>query len=290
MAEIRPFYDLSAELVSLARLSVVPVGAEESDGVSTVVSSWSVGTPLRVTGEIRLELDQAALLTELGLAEGQLVGSLVWTATGTRRSGHLPGTATGSGFLIDGTITEPVDGELRLRAVLTVAAGVSDGDPLAPVYPGTSVWEARQSFYLSGGGSRFPMVVVSFTESGLGPPSALWHVEIDLADFEADPSIALRLVINEDHPRREDLLLAEHTDLLAMLEWDIRRHVVEALLDDEDLVKLPEFASRTVGSFARQCLIVATGTSDLEHARRMRRSDRARFETRLRGGALALPT
>ncbi len=290
MAEIRPFYDLPPALVTLSSLSVVPVDASEATAATPVVSEWTVGTPLRVRGRMELAADLDVLLEELGLEEGRLVASLVWQATGTRRSGCIRsdgGNAPEQHF--DDVIRDPVDGELRVRAVLTVEDAVSD-DPLAPVEPGTSVWETHERFYLSGSASRFPMVAVSFTEAGLGPHGALWRFDVDLTDLEEDPSVAMRLMVNEDHPRREDLLLAEPTELLAMVEWDIRRAVVEGLLDDEELARLPDVAEGTIGSFARQCLNVALGTTDLRAARAMRRHERSRFETLVRGGTLALPS
>ena len=288
MAEVRPFYDLPEAFVALSALAVDPLDAAEEANPAPVVAEWTVGTPLRVRGRVDFAVAEDELLEALGLDEGDLVVSLVWHATGTRRSGCLRARAGDGGHHLDDVIHDPVDGELRLWAVVTVEDATS-ADPLAPVEPGTVVWEARERFYLSGGASRFPMVAVSFVEAGQGPRGALWRFEVDLSDLEEDPSSVLRLVINEDHPRREDLLVAEPTDLLAVLEWDIRRTVVETLLD-EDLEQIPDVVEGTVGSFARQCLNIALGTTDLDVARAMRRHERSRFETLVRGGTLALPS
>lgn len=287
MAELRPFNDLSSDSLALDHLSVVPLGVTDGQGASPVVHEWTVGAPVRIRGHVDMGPDPEALLVDLGLDEGQLTSSVLWYATGTRRSGVIH-EVPGSVGHIEGVVDDPIDGELRLRVVITVLGGQSE-DPFAPVHDGTIVWEATERFYLSGGRARFPMVAVSFSETGLGPRGALWKLSVDLSDLEGDSSAALQLLINEDHPRREELLRAQRSDLLSVLEWDIRRHVIETLLDDEDVAQIPDVPEGTVGSFARQCLVVALGTHDLDAARTARRLDRSRFETDIRGGALVLP-
>lgn len=287
MAELRPFLGLADDDAHLESLSVLSTAASGASSPSQIVEDWTVGAPVRVRGEIGLGRPMAALRTDLALDRGELVASVSWYATGTRRGGVLPAVEAGP-MRVDGVIDEPIDGELRLRVVLTTRDATSE-DPQAPVEEGTIVWERAERFYLSGGRARFPMLAVPFRGAGLGPNTALWKVLADMSDLEADPSVALQLIVNEEHPRADELLRAERSDLVSVLQWDIRRHVIELLLDDDDVEQLPDVPSGTVGSFARQCLNLALGHQDLAAARTLRRNDRARFETLVRGATLSLP-
>lgn len=288
MAELAPHLELPRGYRSLESLEVLPVDAP-ADAISTqVVSDWTIGTPIRVTGQVVARVDTDQQLRQLRLDGGHLVSGLVWYATGTRRGGAITAVGNADTDVFDATITEPIDGELRLRVIVVTKAAVST-DPLAPVLDGSIVWEATERFYLSGGRARFPMLALSFKEAGLGPRGALWYVSVDLSDLGASPSSALELMLNTDHPRHDDLLAAERSDLMSMLEYDIRRHAVEAMLDADDVSALPDMEPGTLGSFLRQSLLAALGHADLSLARTRRRTDRSGFETEMRGNVLALP-
>lgn len=255
---------------------------QQSQG--SVLTDWTVASAVHVRAELESELDDAAVLESLGLSGGRILRSITWRATGTRTAGLLC-VEEGCGGALEGTVESPVDG----RLVLSVSVSVEDSvpvDPFAPTLDGMVVWETRETYFLSGTASRFPISTLDFLEAGL-PRGALWRVDVDLSEPDADSSSSLSLYLNSGHPRYPELVRAGRTDLLTVLEWDIRRHVVERAVD-EDVDLSGALPAGSIGSFARQCSLIALGTDDVVELRRLRETDRSRFETDIRGTTLVL--
>jgi hypothetical protein len=282
MADVRPHHVLAASDVRLSFLDVSTGNGQPSS--RSVLTGWTVASAVSVRAELESELDDAAVLEALGLSGGRILRSIVWRSTGTRTGGLLC-IAEGCSGMLEGTVAPPVDGRLALSVSLSVE-DCDPVDPFAPTLDGMVVWETRETYFLSGSASRFPVSTLDFLEAGL-PRGALWRIDVDLSEPEADSSSSLSLYLNSGHSRYPELVRAGRSDLLTVLEWDIRRHVVERAVD-EDVDLSAAFPVGSVGSFARQCCLVALGTEDVDEVRRLRESDRSRFETDIRGATLVL--
>jgi hypothetical protein len=87
---------------------------------------------------------------------------------------------------------------VQLKTSLVLESPCSDmiRDSLAPKRPGSILWEDTVTLVLEGNAPRFPISVVDFVDSGLGPASSCWRFEWSPQDISAPALSCMRLYIN----------------------------------------------------------------------------------------------
>jgi len=93
-------------------------------------------------------------------------------------------------------------GNLQLRSALVLLEQTSDmvADVLAPHRPGSILWEDAITVVLEGQASRFPITVMDFVESDLGPENSCWHFDWSPAEPSLPAMATMRLYFNSRHP------------------------------------------------------------------------------------------
>ncbi|WP_143008191.1 hypothetical protein [Tessaracoccus oleiagri] len=131
---------------------------------------------------------------------------------------------------------------------------------------------------LEGDGSRFPTEAVSFRSLGLD--EALWSLRYDLSQPEEMFTTAVRLFINTDHPRAEQLLDGSHPEatlIKSALETDIVRQLLAGAAEFSDLFIRRDWPEASTGETLESLAESFFGHS-LEELLRRRSLDLIEFE------------
>jgi len=211
------------------------------------IPEWDAAMALSFSRHIKVNV--AEIREQAGLPQG--------TRLRTACSWHCETTTLrGSGTVHTHSRTEervdlPLEmqipaGELAGLVTLTTSVILGealDAKPLRARRVGSILWEDAQEVVLEGGGGRFPMEAMSFSESDWQHPDrAAWMLGWG-KDFDLPVLGGLHLMLNLDHPKVKTLLErpedVESRILSSTMFFDVGRQLVYAALRD------PLFVERT---------------------------------------------
>jgi hypothetical protein len=258
--------------------------------LANVLPEWEPGTDLHLVRTA--VVDPALVRRASGLPEDAVLRmGVAWHCTGTT----LRGRGTVVTLPTSGEVRIPLElriqgrdlaGSLRVRSML-VLGGRLPPAPLRARRPGTLLWEDIHDVVLEGGGARFPMEVISFSQSSWRLPNhAAWALEWDREDLELPLLGALRLYLNADHPA-VSAALAKPTDpasttLIAALHHDVARQlVVGALLSDEFVERTEKWPAESVGEVIHKLLSNRFKGDSPQDLRERLRQEPSQFEATL---------
>lgn len=182
-------------------------GRELQDG--ELVPEWDQSLCLTVARVI--QVDVATMMMSGRLKAGTRLAVLpTWWSDGT----GLRGSGEPIHFTVDAKVQQrkfdlalSIPGrhlakhlQVRSALVLVEQALEMAGDPLAAHRPGSVLWEDAITVVLEGEASRFPITVVDFVESNLGPANACWRFEWTPMDPTLPAMATMRLYVNSKHP------------------------------------------------------------------------------------------
>lgn len=219
---------------------IVVVENEQALENPDIVPDWDYFTDLRVSRAVKVDLP--GLLADCGLeAESSVNAVITWQSswTGLRGTSVPVSLEEGENILELELVGENLGGRLTLETRLTLSRAVSSL-PLAPRRVGSTLWSDVSRVALEGTGARFPIVPVTFEESGLaGGRLGAWYLSIESNDLAASSNGSLRLYLNLLHPAVKELLSKPSSPaaqaLGKFIHYDVARQLVVQALLHEDL-------------------------------------------------------
>ena len=171
-----------------------------------------------------------------------------------------------------------LQGGLELITVLSLAQGTRK-NPLAPVTPGSRLWEDRFKCQIEGGGSRLPMESRDFSCVGGRISFAPWYFELRSEDLHQRFESAFRAFLNTHRPDvHEPLILAEPT-ITSLFRTDLVRHVLSRILISDDFSgDERDYPDGSLGAVVASWLDAAFPGEDLKQVRQKAGNDAPNFE------------
>lgn len=255
------------------------------------IPDWDYLTDLRVVRN--LDIDLATARTDCGLdPTAEVRASIIWHATVSGRSGVRG--ASRPVALVEGAnqLEVALDGGLlggTLNLGVRVMLGHPSGTPaeLAPRRVGSVLWsDDTTRVVLEGAGTRFPVVPVSFAESGIaGGRRAAWCFSIMSSDPSDSGTGSIRLYLNSDHERIQRYL-AEPDQTAAEqfavgLRFAVTRLLVTAALRNPDLDMDVEYDAGSLGELLTSLLRQLFPGRPIESLRGDLATDPGEFEAEL---------
>lgn len=288
IARTSPYLKPSADAVKPTPWRMISLGQDPF--LPNVLPDWEPGTDLHLVRT--LVVDPAQVRNACGLpADAPLRAGVAWHCKET--------TLRGRGAVVNlassGEMRVPLElkiagldlaGTLRIRSMLVLGGRVPPA-PLRPRRPGTLLWEDVHEVILEGGGARFPMEVISFSQSSWRlPDRAAWVLEWDREDLELPMLGALRLYLNADHPTVCGALASPNepasVTLIAALHHDVARQlIVGALLSDDFVNRTEKWPAESVGEVIHKLLSSRLKGDSPQALRIQLHQEPSQFEARL---------
>ncbi len=179
-------------------------------GVDEPVTHWDYLAPSTVVSTITV--DEAEFLRSTGLADlSGLVGCVQvdCRTSGSRHLAYAPLLAGGAPAGVEVHIPphEVADRIEVTQSVLLDRPDTEEAPDLSAYRRGSRLWQADRAFrfILEGSASTFPTEAFDFRSAGL-PSAAAWKLQFEPESLD-DPYLgAVRLLLNSEHPRANDLL------------------------------------------------------------------------------------
>jgi hypothetical protein len=169
--------------------------------------------------------------------------------------------------------------------VLTLRRWTTDASPAAARRPGSVLWADRSRFLLQGDAVLFPLAVADFHDLPY-PTKASWYLEVG-EDLEAAALGSILLLANERREVVVNALAAAGSPadadrrVLSALRTDVQRTLVEQALTHEDFADDADYPTGSLGALLAAVLRTTFPALGLEALRRERKSEPARFTSRL---------
>ncbi|MDO6461301.1 hypothetical protein Q4485_11380 [Granulosicoccaceae sp. 1_MG-2023] len=182
-----------------------------------------------------------------------------------------------------------LSGSIRLRVEIVLASRPKVVSELSPKHPGSRLWAKEHVILIEDGGdSRFPVELVSFSESFNGEveSGALWYLQWISEDVDVDFSGAVRVYVNSDQEKFSERFVEGDDLTIHVLMFDVISQMIEAVIATErfdDL--LPECEEGSVGKQVLYWLENAFPGRSLTEVRRLRTDNPARFRAAILASA-----
>jgi hypothetical protein len=221
--------------------------------------SWDYNLDVRVARTLTLDLD--GIRADCGLTAGHPLAAVVtWRSTGTILRGcaiehTLPGSGTVQIELEAVVPGSAVRGLLHVQTRVVLADAVPAAGALQPALAASVLWEDDAEVALEGVGSRFPMDLVAFADTGYAPPEAAWYFSWDPEDLHQPFMGAVRLLVNASHPRMAEMARKPsdpaNAAVASMMYFDMGRTLLSGALRNDEYVAAPDqFPEGSVGATA----------------------------------------
>lgn len=260
-------------------------------GLPPVLPDWDYGTDLKLTREVRVDVERLA--REAALPAGAPFWITVeWAATASQTSGRACRSAVHRAHPTTLSLHlagELLGGDLELVTRLVLADDVAGQESFVACHVGDVLFEEAARVRLQGTAGRLPTYVVDFSEAGFDR-DARWHVELPVA-LDAPANSAVSLYLNSSDG--ELVKAATNADsptpfqrrLLDWMETDLAIRIVEAALRPEWCESIPDYIDEpdTIGAAMAALLnVLFPGESPAELAA-LRDGEPGRFHSRLQG-------
>lgn len=242
-----------------ARKRVQPAGwmlhGEKPERLEDAIPWWDPATDLHMSR--RVKVDAGGLRADCGLPDSAVIRLVAaWHCQGTSlRDGCppilLPERGSAEHVLELWMDARRLAGDLSLRTAVVLVSNPEPG-PLSAVLPGTVLWEDRLELRLEGGGSRFPIDVFSFAESGADfPDGAAWRLDWDPENLELPVLGGMQLMLNSAHPAVAKAIAQPEEPVskmfLALLHFEVARSLLQGALSREEFVSDHVWPSDSIG-------------------------------------------
>ena len=240
-----PFLSLPDEAVTLGRWMIAPTG-QPSLPVKSMLEEWDYASDIELRGSILVDMPAAARI--LSIPEDELKLAIVLKLVTGR--GRFPRVVERvSSQVADSATDKPQDlhalvpgntlsGRLHTRIEVLLATSAKNASILSPTQVGSRIWSYEFSVELEDGGdNRFPIEVVSFTETfpNHRHVTAPWYLSWRPGGLAADFNGSVRLYVNSDHAELAERVVDGDALTLQAILGDVMVQMVGAALDAEDL-------------------------------------------------------
>jgi len=130
-----------------------------------------------------------------------------------------------------------LSGRILLELRILLDAPLDQGPVLSPKHKGSRLWQTRKDILIEDGGdSRFPVELVSFSDSFNGFPEqyAPWCIRWKPDALHADFGGSVRLYINSDEKIIAERFASGDSSTLQAILGDVMSQMISSLLDQED--------------------------------------------------------
>jgi hypothetical protein len=148
---------------------------------------------------------------------------------------------------------DSLSGSLLILTILTLVDPGDNSGQFSPVTNGNILWKDSHSILLEGGGSRFPMEIIDFTEVGWLPAGSGWYLDWDRELLDHPFMGSVRLYINKSHRRVVKAVSSNTPDeedkaVLSALYYDTGRSLISgSLLSSEFMGGTSDWAEGSTG-------------------------------------------
>lgn len=291
-----PFLSLPDEAVILGRWMIGQTG-EPLLPMKPMLDGWDYAADIELRGAISIDMRAAAMM--LAIPEEELKLAVV-LKVGTGRGRFPRIVERASTRLVDAGTDQAVDlhaiipgntlsGRLHLRTDVLLASPAENATILSPTRIGSRLWTDEFSVELEDGGdNRFPIEVVSFTETfpNHRHVTAPWYLSWRPGGLTADFGGSIRLYVNSDHEELAERVVDGDTLTLQSILGDVMVQMVGAALDAEDLAEqLDGCEDGSVGAQISGWLDLAFPGRALSEVRNIRRSLPGHFHASIHAAA-----
>lgn len=291
-----PFLSLPDEALTLGSWTIGQTGGPLLP-MNPILDEWDYAADVELCGSISIDMRGAAKI--LAIPEEELKLAVV-LKIGTGR-GRFPRIVERvSSRLIDAVTDQPVElhaivpgntlsGRLHARIDVLLAAPAENASILSPTRAGSRLWSHEFSVELEDGGdNRFPIEVVSFTETfpSHRHVTAPWYLSWRPGGLAADFGGSIRLYVNSDHEELAERVVEGDTLTLQAILGDVMVQMVGAALDAEELAEqLDGCEEGSVGAQIAGWLDLAFPGRELAEIRNIRRSLPGHFHASIHAAA-----
>ncbi|MGO7585958.1 hypothetical protein ACC689_29155 [Rhizobium ruizarguesonis] len=291
-----PFLCLPDEVVTLGRWMIGKSGAPLLP-MKLMLDEWDYAADIELISSISIDMRAAAKMLAVPEQELKLAVTL---KVGTGR-GRFPRVVKRlSSRVLDAATDQPTElravvpgntlsGRMHVRIDVLLAAPTVNGSILSPKRVGSRLWSQEISVELEDGGdNRFPMEVVSFTQTfpNNGHVAAPWYLAWKPGGLAADFGGSIRLYVNSDHEELAQRVVSGDDVTLQAILGDVMVQMIAATLDTEDLAEqLSGCEEGSVGAQISAWLELAFPRRSLSEIQNMRRSLPGHFHANVHAAA-----
>jgi hypothetical protein len=182
-------------------------GDQLSDGM--LLKSWDQSTDIAVSRTISVDIAKFAASGLLPKGSKVKLFCTWWSSrTGLRGSGPArlivvdPADRKKEEFVLPLKVPgSKLSGIVQIRTVATLdlLADQDSASALSPKRQGAILWEDSIEIVLEGSGSKFPISVVDFVETGIGPERSCWLFDWSPSDISLPAMATMRVYVNSRH-------------------------------------------------------------------------------------------
>ncbi|MDK1488634.1 hypothetical protein QN219_00965 [Sinorhizobium sp. 7-81] len=291
-----PFLCLPDEAVTLGRWMIGQPGASLFP-MKLILDEWDYAADIELRGSISIDVRAAAKM--LAIPEEDLNLAVV-LKIGTGRGRFPRMVKRVSSRVVDASTDQPTElravvpgntlsGRLYARTEVLLATPAVNGSILSPSCVGSRLWSHETSIELEDGGdNRFPIEVVSFTETfpNQRHVTAPWYLSWRPGGLAADFGGSIRLYVNSDHQELAERVVNGDVLTLQAILGDVMVQMVGATLEMEDLVEqLDGCEEGSVGAQITAWLDLAFPGRELAEVQNIRRSLPGHFHASIHAAA-----
>lgn len=291
-----PFLTLPNEIVTLGPWMIGQVGAPLLP-IKPNLDGWDYATDLELQSSLSIDMRGAAEVLAIPEQELKLAVTL---NVGTGR-GRFPRTTRRiSSYVLDSEAEQLIEmramipgnmlsGRINVRIEVLLAAAPASGSILSPNCVGSRLWSEEISVELEDGGeNRFPIEVVSFTETfpNHGHRTAPWYLAWKPGGLAADFGGSIRLYVNSDHRELAQRVVDGDDITLQAILGDVMVQMINAALDTDDSAEqLRECEEGSVGAQISAWMELAFPQRSLSEIQNMQRNLPGHFHAGIHAAA-----
>jgi len=291
-----PFLSLPDETVKLGPWLIGWTGGALLP-VKPMLDEWDYAADIELRGSILIDMQASAEM--LAIPEDELRLAVV-LKIGTGRGRFPRVVERASTKVLAAATDQPVElhaivpgntlsGRLHARIDVLLATPAENASILSPRRAGSRLWSHEISIELEDGGdNRFPIEVVSFTETFPNHRHVIapWYLSWRPGGLAADFGGSIRLYVNSDQEELAERVVDGDTLTLQAILGDVMVQMVGAALDAEDLAEqLDGCEEGSVGAQIAGWLELAFPGRELSEVRNIRRNLPGQFHASLHAAA-----
>lgn len=227
------------------------------EAAGDILENWDYARDLEISSSLAIDWEYAAKAIELPTRDISLrVALFAGTGAGVfPRKQFLIFQKTLNSNTGSIEISEVIPGyklssRLRLMLLITLESPLNAGSLLSPKMRGSRLWQDVHDILIEdGGGSRFPIEVVSFSEIFKSRPqeNSPWYLHWRPGSLRADFSGTVRLYVNSDFRETSSRFVAGDGPTLQAIIGDVISQMIESVLDEKDADELKDAEEGSVG-------------------------------------------